>query len=147
MPVGTDRFDLTPQRGERASSQLTQHVDIAELASDPVRPEFAEDEALVAFECGESTGDALDRCTETAGDLGGDERTVRARVSTNQFLEWTRHRLGERHREPEWDRTPEAIPISGCVFSRGVTSFAADRDFDRTLLAEQPMQPLPRHRC
>ena len=69
---------------------------------------------------------------------------MRAGEPAHEFFERTRHRLGERHWKPKWYRTPECIPVPGCIFTGYVTGFAGHRNLDGALLTEQLLQPLHR---
>ncbi len=59
-----DRLDLLAQRGQRATAELAQHIDVAELPRHALGSELADDETLLAFERGERTGDPLGRRPE-----------------------------------------------------------------------------------
>ena len=136
-----DRFDLATESGARSSAELAEHVDVAVLARDALGPELADDEPFVTFECGERARDAFGRRAEAAGDVGGDERTVRAGEATHQLFERAGDRGGERRGKSERDRAPESVPIAGGVLGGGVPGLAGDPDLDRPLLLDQLPDP------
>ena len=114
-----DRFDLAPERGERSPTELTEHVDVAVLTRHPVGPELAEHEAPVAFERGDRSGDPFVR--------GAPNRRATSAVTNgpwvraylpDEFLQRSGDRLGERHRQPEGQRTAERVAVAGGVLSR-----------------------------
>ena len=85
-----DRFDLAPQRCQRSAAQLPQHVDVAVLARHAVGAELAEHDTAFGLERGDRTADPFGGRTEAAGDVGHDERAVRAGVPADQFLQRSR---------------------------------------------------------
>ncbi len=136
-----DRLDLPAQRGERATAELAQHVDVAVLARHALGTELADDETLVALERGERAGDALGWCSEAIRDIGGEERSVRAGVPADDLLERARHRVGERHRQAERQRAAEGVAIASGVLGGGESSLAAECDLDHPSFGEQHFQP------
>ncbi len=136
-----DRFDLLAQRCQRPAAQLSQHIDIAVLARHAARAELADDQSLLTLQRCERAGDPLGWRTETSGHLGSEERPVSSGVATDDLLERTGDRIGERHRQAERQRAPERVAVLRCVLGRRVPRLAAECDLDDSLLTEQRRQP------
>ncbi len=122
-----DRLDLAPQRGERASSDLSQHLDVAPFAFDAVGPERAEHHTTFGLECPQHSGDAIGGNTQPARDCGHEEWRVRTREPRDDRLEWTRDGLGEVARQAHRQGTSECVAVESCVLGRDESLFAGDR--------------------
>ncbi len=144
-----DRFDLLAKGRQRTAAELAQDIHVAELTSHAARSELAHDESLVAFERSQRAGDPLRRSAEPPGDVGGQERAVRAGVPADDLLQRTGDRIGERHRQPEREGTSERIAVPSSILRRGEPGLAGERHLDDAALGDElsPTRlPGPRHR-
>ena len=139
-----DRLDLPPQRGQRPSAQLAQHVAVAPLPPHAIGAELAADDAAVGLEGGEGAehtglGDA-----ETVGDLALGERAVGPGVPGDELLDRPWHRLGEGGGKPERQGAAEPVAVARRVVGGDVAGLARHDHLDRPLLRHQLGQPAVR---
>ncbi len=135
--LGFDRLDLAAQRGQRAPSQLAQHVGVAPLALHTVGAELAPHQALVVGQRLDRTLDAFERGTEPTRHVVGEERPVRASEAGDELFERAWHRIGEGRRETDRQRAAERVAVAGGVVGGGVAQLAGDDELDRPALGDE----------
>ncbi len=139
--LGFDGLDLAAQRGQRAPTQLAQHVALAPLPAHALRTELAAHDAALGLQGHQHAGNPRLGHAEAVADLPLDERAVGAGVPGDEILQRARHRIGEGRGQAERQRRAEGVAVPGGVVGRGVPGLPGDDDLDRPALRQQLGQP------
>ena len=132
-----DRLDLAAQRCQRATAQLAQHIDIAELAAAAIRPELATHHAALGLQRREGPHRAVDGDAEPGGEPLHHKWAVGARIPAHQRFQRVRHRLGEGPRQAQRHVAPEGVAVAGSVFRGDGALDAGDRHEDGPSIVQQ----------
>src|SRR6202012_3045131 len=96
--VRRDRFDLLPQRGERATAETAEDLAVHPLASRGTRPELALDDPSIAGESAAGVEHDGNTGAEALGDGGGGEGRGSANETNDAVGDRVRTCGGERRR-------------------------------------------------
>ena len=125
LPVGKEpaeggivhRLDLGAQCGQRASTDLAQHLGVAPFTrrGDPGRriagggPEFAFDHPRFGAQTLQDRQDDGAAQPQGGGGLGDGEGPVGAPVTSDEVAQRVGHRFNKRQRDPHWQWDPQPV--------------------------------------
>ena len=134
---GLDRFHLAAQLRERAAADLAEDAGLAPFALRAAGTEIAFEQAAYADQPPQHGFDDGSAETEAAGDVGGGERAVRARVAHQQIAERIAHGRQQRFRQPVRQRRAERITIAGGILDGDEARLAGNRQLHRAAFADE----------
>ena len=112
------RFNFFAQRGQGTAPQHPQHVVVAPLPLNPIRPKLALDHPALPFQFFQPADGPLRLQAQCSRQLIGEERAVSSGVPGHQICQRILNRIGECRWQTRRERDPQGISEPRRVFGR-----------------------------
>ncbi len=121
-----DRLDFAAQSRQAFAANLPQHFRIAPFAVMPVGPEFSFQQFALRIQRAQNRLNRGRLQLIARSDVAGRERSMRARVTANNFRQWVASLFEKYFRQARRQRRTKGIAITAGVFDGNESRFSGD---------------------